>query len=174
MPRIHIRPSQVGPRLAITICLFFEILLSNIFQKSQPPIMTPKPRPQAKSYFIWFSSYHLSQNKNRYLRIFLKDFSISLLQPSSYLRKFTKSLFFILSLHWFILKRLCSRQVPHVGSTPIALSWIFRPFLNLGNQSWEPGGIGWPATGGIDRGGAHYPPLRKLSKNPSRQSLVRE
>ena len=52
MPRIHIRQSQVGPKLAITICLFCEIPLSNIFRKSQPSIMTPEPRLQANSYFI--------------------------------------------------------------------------------------------------------------------------
>ena len=44
------------------------------------------------------------------------DFSISLLQPSSYLRKLTKTLFFNWSLLGLVLKRLCYRQVPHVGS----------------------------------------------------------
>ena len=63
MPRIHIRPSQVGPKLAIASSLFVEISLSNIVRKSQPPIMTPEPRPQANSYLIWFSSYHLSPKK---------------------------------------------------------------------------------------------------------------
>ena len=35
MPRIHIRQSQVGPRLAITICLFFEISLFYVRTFSQ-------------------------------------------------------------------------------------------------------------------------------------------
>ena len=42
----------VGARLAITICLFFEISLSNSFRKVQPPIKPPEPRPQANNYFM--------------------------------------------------------------------------------------------------------------------------
>ena len=53
--------------------------------------------------------------------LLLKDFSISLLQPSSYLRKLNKTLFFNWSLPGFILQRLCSRQVPHVASHPGSL-----------------------------------------------------
>ena len=56
------------------------------------------------------------QQENRCLRIFLKDFSISLLQPSWSSRKLTKPLFFNWSLLGLVLKRLCHRQVPHVGS----------------------------------------------------------
>ena len=57
--------------------------------------------------------------KLRARNFFLMNFSISLLQPSSYLRKLTNTLFFNWSLLGLVLKRLCYRQVPqvpHVGS----------------------------------------------------------
>ena len=34
--------------------------LPNMFRKIQPPVRPPQPQPQAKSYFKWFSSYHIS------------------------------------------------------------------------------------------------------------------
>ena len=51
----------------------------------------------------------------------LKDFSMSLLQPGPYLRKLTKTIFFNWRLPGFVLKILCSRQVPHVASHPGSL-----------------------------------------------------
>ena len=45
-----------NPKLALGwLSQFADFLKFNFptsFEKSQPPIMTPKPRPQAKSYFI--------------------------------------------------------------------------------------------------------------------------
>ena len=57
----------------------------------------------------------------RTINFFLMVLSISLLQPSSDLRNLNKNIFFMLSLEGFILKRLCSRQVPHVASHPGSL-----------------------------------------------------
>ena len=79
--------------------------------------------------------------ENRTRNFFLMDFSISLLQPSSYLRKFNKTIFFNWSLLGFILKRLCSRQVPHVASHPNSLypgfsdlSWTW---CTMPGHGWE-------------------------------------
>ena len=112
---------KFGPKLAITICLLFEIPLSNISRKHQPPIMTPEPRPQAKSYFIRFSSYHLSTQKNVSYGVSLRIFRFHCFSRALTSKKLQKPVFFILSLPGFILKRLCSRQVPHVGSHPNSL-----------------------------------------------------
>ena len=40
----------------------------------------------------------------------------------------------------------------------------------LGNHAGGVGGIGWPGAGGIGRADHRYRPLKKLSKNPSRQA----
>ena len=75
---------------------------------------------------------------NRARNFFLMDFSISLLQPSPYLRKFTENLFFILSLLGFILQRLCSRQVPHVASHPGSLYPEISDLPIRVKDFWEP------------------------------------
>ncbi len=108
-------------------------VLEPFFRRNPPPVSPLELSPRAKSYFRWFSTYNCFPQK-RTRHVLLMDFSISLLQPSSYLQKFTKNLFFILSLHWFILNRLCSRQVPYVESTPIAYILDFPTFPEPGES----------------------------------------
>ena len=77
-----------------------------------------------------------------------------------------------------ILKRLCSRQVPHVASHPGSLYPGFSdPWLGF------PGLAGWfqicpgnqlAGVGGTGRARGSPPTFKLLSKNPSRQSLTRE
>ena len=61
-------------------------------------------------------------------------------------------------------------------SRPIQVAYIldFPTFPEPGESEMRARGNRLTGVGGIGRGGVHYPPLRKLSKNPSRQSLVRE
>ena len=115
--------------MAITSSLFLEISLANIKKKEKKThttkkenlIRPPEPRPQAKSYFRWFSSYQRSQRKTLakdfFLRIYLQNLTLAGPLPP----KIDQTLFFNWSLPRPFLKRFCSRQVPHVGSHPNSL-----------------------------------------------------
>ena len=97
------------------------IFFSNFFSKkptSHKPSGIKSKSKQLLQVILYLS---LVPKENRARNFFLMDFSISLLQPSSYLRKLNKTIFFNWSLLGFILKRLCSRQVPHVASHPGSL-----------------------------------------------------
>ena len=116
MPRIHIRTSRVGLlKLAMSrrqYKIFFLELFSKKPTSRKPSGIKSKSNKllQVILYLSTFPKHFRARN------FFLMDFSISLLQPSWSSRKFTKTLFFNWSLLGLVLKRLCHRQVPHVGS----------------------------------------------------------
>ena len=122
---------QVGPRLAITSSLFFEILFSNIFRKKNPTsYKASRASTSGKKHPSGDSLVITCPQKKCWLRIFLKfnfsDFTASagLLPP-----KIDQTLFSNWSLPRQFLKRFCSRQVPHVRSHSIAYFLGFPTFL---------------------------------------------
>ena len=127
-PRIHIWQSHVGlPKLAISR-RYYKIFFPNIFRNSQPPIAPLEFRPGAKSYFRWSSTYQLFQRKFGLETVFFLIFRFQDTEKVSG-KNNQKNLFSILSLLGVILQRLCSRQVPHVGSIQVAYILGFPTFV---------------------------------------------
>ena len=101
----------LAPTSKINIRLFLELFSKK--PTSRKPSGIKSKSKQLLQVIIYLSTF---PKQFRTRNCFLMDFSISLLQPSSYLRKLTKTLFFNWSPLGLVLKRLCYRQVPHVGS----------------------------------------------------------
>ena len=141
------------PKLALSWLSQFACFLRFHFptflfrKKSQTPIMTPKPRPQAKSYFIWFSSYHLSPEKVGTYGFSLRIFRFHCFSRALTSEKLQKHLFHFKPSRIYFKETLFQTGTPcrvHSNCLDPGFSDLF---WTWGNLAAEAGGTGWPALG---------------------------
>ena len=176
-------PGKPNSELALSclsqVAYFLRFYIPTFFRrKTQPPIRPPKPRPQANSYFRWFSSYHLSPQKMLAKDLFLRIFQFHCFSRALTSENWPNPLFQIKPSQAISKEILFQASTPCQGSFNSLFRWTsdlsIWAELSKAELIWAPGNRLPAGDGGITRGEPQYTALKTQSKNPSRQSLVRE